>query len=665
MAIVADIPRDAYTATAGQTTFPYTFPIAIATELQVYKNGQLLTLSTHYNVTGIGTSSGNVVLTTGAALGDLVVILGVVALAQGVNLLPNDPFPAAVINGGLDHPMRAIQQMQEQFGRVPMLHPGGAARNLRLAQPVGTHFLRYSADGQTIENTALEIPAISTTFPVSVIDANAYGLRGDDSYDNAGLLTALIAACPNGGKIQLGPGRYRYTGTLTINKAITIEGTNRLFTALVPMTPNAPGVHISSGWVNLRDLIVDRVIKPTVGGDGIIFDPNCSNAHLQRVHVMKQYRGIVLAPVDIARLDALTIQNCESHGIDCDYDTNGAVQWYLTQCLSQSNLGDGFHCVNTSAVTGIGPLFLDCHSFNNTTGYYFEGESGHTLNDIWMLRCASSSEALGGIHLHNTFGELSMIQNCWVELIGMVGDLPRGFDGGTQAATLQGHGIHLSGNQGGLGAVNLVGGLVWACAWSGVAVEYANAHVTGITCINNGQALEANVEQRAGVLAKSASVAIDSCSLLKTVGNDGQLSGIAGSGAVSTFYVGSSNLFNGYTIDAQVDTSAATLISMARFPLGLAVNTARMGFQLTDEAEGPTPTKTLRVVEGKLQFLNAAAALIAELTDDGLLTAEALGVGNAAAATTIASPGTVAAKIEVFDRDGVSLGFIPVYAAIT
>lgn len=49
-------------------------------------------------------------------------------------------------------------------------------------------------------------------------------------------------------------------------------------------------------------------------------------------------------------------------------------------------------------------------------------------------------------------------------------------------------------------------------------------------------------------------------------------------------------------------------------------------------------------------------------TDDKLITAVGLGVGNSAAATT---PGTVTRKIEVFDASGASLGFVPVYDAIT
>ncbi|MFH9589157.1 hypothetical protein ACH4LS_28970 [Streptomyces luteogriseus] len=49
-------------------------------------------------------------------------------------------------------------------------------------------------------------------------------------------------------------------------------------------------------------------------------------------------------------------------------------------------------------------------------------------------------------------------------------------------------------------------------------------------------------------------------------------------------------------------------------------------------------------------------------TDDKLITAVGLGVGNSAAATTA---GTVIRKIEVFDASGASLGFLAVYDAIS
>jgi hypothetical protein len=50
-------------------------------------------------------------------------------------------------------------------------------------------------------------------------------------------------------------------------------------------------------------------------------------------------------------------------------------------------------------------------------------------------------------------------------------------------------------------------------------------------------------------------------------------------------------------------------------------------------------------------------------TDDMLITAMGLGVGNSAAATT--AVGTLVRKMEVFDASGASLGFVPIYSSIT
>ncbi|MFD5711318.1 hypothetical protein ACFWHW_13125 [Streptomyces pharetrae] len=50
-------------------------------------------------------------------------------------------------------------------------------------------------------------------------------------------------------------------------------------------------------------------------------------------------------------------------------------------------------------------------------------------------------------------------------------------------------------------------------------------------------------------------------------------------------------------------------------------------------------------------------------TDDMLITAIGLGVGNSAAATT--AVGTLVRKMEVFDASGTSLGFVPIYSSIT
>jgi hypothetical protein len=53
---------------------------------------------------------------------------------------------------------------------------------------------------------------------------------------------------------------------------------------------------------------------------------------------------------------------------------------------------------------------------------------------------------------------------------------------------------------------------------------------------------------------------------------------------------------------------------------------------------------------------------ISTLRGQKLITHGGLGVGNSVAATT---PGSVVKKVQIFDETGASLGYIPVYSAIT
>jgi hypothetical protein len=78
--------------------------------------------------------------------------------------------------------------------------------------------------------------------------------------------------------------------------------------------------------------------------------------------------------------------------------------------------------------------------------------------------------------------------------------------------------------------------------------------------------------------------------------------------------------------------------------------------QLSTNASGGTPTDGV-----KLDF-DGIDLKITNQEGGKLLVSGALGVGNTAAATT---PGAVVRKMEIFSATGVSLGFIPVYDAIT
>jgi hypothetical protein len=451
-----------------------------------------------------------------------------------------------------------------------------------------------------------------------IIDGADLGLVGDDSTDNA-VAFARLANVPEGSKVQLRPGRYRYTGSIAMNAVnVSLVGSGRNRTILVPLTTSLPAITIGAGFVSVRDVGFDRITKPIAGGDGIVCAQGLTNLLLENLWINKQYRGVVLAYTDISYANRLSIQNCESHGVDCLYGTGGTMQWYVTDVLSQANLGDGFHCVNTTATSGIGPFMRDCHSFHNGgTGYYFQGDVSHPLNDVWLLRCVSSAEEACGIHFNDVYGHLHMMHDCWVELVGRVGGIGRGYDGTLSVAPNTGHGIRVTGTLNN-GAINIGNGLVWQCSWSGIDVETSNVHVVGMTCVDNGQAEHASLENRAGMLLKAAVTHVSGCTFIKAPALAGQARGITVSGVVTFVGVDDSNLFAGYTVAQSVDTSLATLTGTvsAIGPLGLHLNTGRLPLVIHDETGGATPSKPIRVASGRLEILNNAVSQILLAVDE-------------------------------------------------
>ena len=113
---VGDItPRAQYTATASQTTFAYAFPIFVDSDLKVYIGSTLKTLTTHYTVTGAGTTAGgNVVLGTGASVGDIVTIYRDLPISRTSDYATGGTFRAETLNDDLDKVVMMSQQLEDQ-----------------------------------------------------------------------------------------------------------------------------------------------------------------------------------------------------------------------------------------------------------------------------------------------------------------------------------------------------------------------------------------------------------------------------------------------------------------------------------------------------------------------------------------------------------------------
>jgi len=126
-------PRSQYTATAGQTVFSIPFEFFSNSDIAVYQNSVLKTLTTHYTLTGAGvTGGGSLTLVTGATVGDVITIVRDIPVARVTDFPTSGPFNIDALNTDLDRLTAMVQERENQVSRVISLAQTDAAVNLYL-----------------------------------------------------------------------------------------------------------------------------------------------------------------------------------------------------------------------------------------------------------------------------------------------------------------------------------------------------------------------------------------------------------------------------------------------------------------------------------------------------------------------------------------------------
>ena len=111
--------RNQYTATSGQTVFPYTFEIFDKGDVVVLKNGTALSEGTNYTVSGVGVNTGgNITLVVGATAGDILTIYRDMALDRLTDYQTSGDFLAQEVNDDFDRLWLAMQQGEETHVRA-------------------------------------------------------------------------------------------------------------------------------------------------------------------------------------------------------------------------------------------------------------------------------------------------------------------------------------------------------------------------------------------------------------------------------------------------------------------------------------------------------------------------------------------------------------------
>lgn len=118
MTISSSSSRINYTGNGSTTAFSFPYEFQAGTDLKVYKNDTLQTITTHYTVSGGSGLSGTVTFVTAPANGDSVVIYDDPPATQLLDYIANDPFPAESHEGGLDKLTRLARRLVNRMDRA-------------------------------------------------------------------------------------------------------------------------------------------------------------------------------------------------------------------------------------------------------------------------------------------------------------------------------------------------------------------------------------------------------------------------------------------------------------------------------------------------------------------------------------------------------------------
>lgn len=147
MAVFSTNSRISYLGTGVLFAFPYPFEIFLDTDLQVYVDGVLQTLTADYTVSGVGDpAGGNVTFLVAPDSAAEVVILRVLPQTQGAELPANDKFPSTTVETALDKLTMLIQQLSEVDNRSLKLNTPSLFENLSVPDPKVNKVLGWKTD---------------------------------------------------------------------------------------------------------------------------------------------------------------------------------------------------------------------------------------------------------------------------------------------------------------------------------------------------------------------------------------------------------------------------------------------------------------------------------------------------------------------------------------
>ena len=146
--------RVVYTGSAGVGPYAFSFPVLTSTDIAVYKNTTLLTLTTDYTVSiSSTTGTGSVTLVSAATGSDRITIVGARSIERATDFVTGGDFFANTLNTELDSEVIFVQQVAETAERslrAPVTDPTSINMTLPLNTVRANKTLAFDSDGNPV-----------------------------------------------------------------------------------------------------------------------------------------------------------------------------------------------------------------------------------------------------------------------------------------------------------------------------------------------------------------------------------------------------------------------------------------------------------------------------------------------------------------------------------
>jgi hypothetical protein len=304
MTVADNTSRDQYTATSGQTVFPYTFEIFNKDDVVVVQNSTTLSEGTDYTVSGVGNNNGgNITFTSGATAGDTITLYRDMAYERTTDYQTSGDFLAAEVNADFDRLWLAVQQNEEVDSRAvrkPITDSESINVELPVAAARANKLLGFDASGNVsaVATTAGDASSIiyQADYSGSVqrtvqtklddtVSVKDFGAVGDGVTDDTAALQAAFNAA-DGKKLMFSAGTFLVSRgssayVLEAPANIEIEGIESKTT--IKLSAAASDCHMigratTSIFFSMKGMVLDgnKSVVSAVNTNGLYF-PEASN----------------------------------------------------------------------------------------------------------------------------------------------------------------------------------------------------------------------------------------------------------------------------------------------------------------------------------------------------------------------------------------------------